>query len=580
MASWRWRIVLWLLLIFCGRVLFGLSMPFWFEDERQVYLIGLRAYALGEWPYYGADVVWTDGRIPGALLGLLIRWPLEVWAAPEAPVIFLNVLSMAALVLFAWYVSRRLPAVPSWLVWTAPFLLPWTMDFSTHVVNPSYVLPGAIVFFVGFFEALPRLRRGILSVGVAWMMMGAGLCWTMQLHLSWVLLPPFVAAAAAGGIGALRRAPAGARVPMAGRAVGGLLAGCVMTGSVLAPTLIRDGIAAGGTADAVEIQARSPVVLITTAGRVLSFASFEVNRFLGQSTTERLLLVRRHPWLAPFILVAAVAGILHPLWMAWLAVRLPDRSASRDWTSVRYLTGFSILLIYLSYWLSVRGPQAHAFYVVWPVAALFAFTCWQAAVDARGRPLRRAERVAAASLAAVAVVHAGLAADRWARQSLYVDRGLVAQAIADGQHRLLGERRGAALDNSNAAVRAAAATDDLHLRDVRWEPLLGRFSAFSFGIVHQGRSAAWLDVRLAATYRDREGRVVDVREIVVKQILQPGTEREWSDVADGRVPPGAASATLELVGAEQALPAGDPAASSPGNARGSDQGIGRVRTGG
>ena len=43
-------------------------MPFWFEDERQVYLIGLQSFARGEWPYFGADVVWTGGQVPGALL--------------------------------------------------------------------------------------------------------------------------------------------------------------------------------------------------------------------------------------------------------------------------------------------------------------------------------------------------------------------------------------------------------------------------------------------------------------------------------------------------------------------------------
>ena len=56
-------------LAFAFRLFYGLSMPFWFEDERQVYLIGLRSFARGEWPYFGADVVWTGGQLPGALLG-------------------------------------------------------------------------------------------------------------------------------------------------------------------------------------------------------------------------------------------------------------------------------------------------------------------------------------------------------------------------------------------------------------------------------------------------------------------------------------------------------------------------------
>jgi hypothetical protein len=46
--------------------------------------------------------------------------------------------------------------VPRWLIWTSLFTLPWTLNFSTHIVNPSYVLPAQVMFFVGFFEAMPQ----------------------------------------------------------------------------------------------------------------------------------------------------------------------------------------------------------------------------------------------------------------------------------------------------------------------------------------------------------------------------------------------------------------------------------------
>ena len=49
-----------------------------------------------------------------------------------------------------------------WLVWGWTMTVPWTLQFSTHIYNPSYVLAGAIVFFIGFFEALPALRVGVL----------------------------------------------------------------------------------------------------------------------------------------------------------------------------------------------------------------------------------------------------------------------------------------------------------------------------------------------------------------------------------------------------------------------------------
>jgi hypothetical protein len=560
--------------LFAFRLIYGLSMPFWSEDERQVYLIGLQAFARGEWPYFGADVVWTGGRVPGALLGLMVRWPLEVWAAPEAPFVLLNVLSFAALALFAWYLSRRYPGVPRWLLWSTPFLLPWTLNFSTHVVNPSYVLIGGVVFFIGFFEALPALRWGIVPLAIAWAMMGAGLVWTMQLHLSWVLLPPYILAAAVGLVAGRRRdggEVSGFRLRDLPQAAAGLLIGAAITGSLLAPTIARHGLGAGQVESAVQPQPQSPFGVIVTAARVLSFASFETNRFLGQSSTERALTLSRRPWLMPFVLIVAIAGILHPLWMAVSAFR-PARDGPADWTAVRLLLGATILLIYGSYFFSVRGAQAHSFYVVFPVALLFACACWEARVRAAGGRMPRLERVAAAALVASVVMHAGLAADRWTRQSLYVDRALVAGAIEQRMDRWLGERRGVALvpparpaglgpDAGRAfdeAFLTASAMDDLQVIATTWTPVLDRFSGFTLSVAHTGRAAAWLDIRFATAYMAADGRLLAAREGVIKQILQPGQLRTWTDIADDLVPPGAVTATITIIGAEKAIPARPP----------------------
>jgi len=34
--------------------------------------------------------------------------------------------------------------------------LPVAINYSAHVINPSYVLFAAILFFIGFFEAFPN----------------------------------------------------------------------------------------------------------------------------------------------------------------------------------------------------------------------------------------------------------------------------------------------------------------------------------------------------------------------------------------------------------------------------------------
>jgi hypothetical protein len=351
-------------------------------------------------------------------------------------------------------------------------------------------------------------------------------------------------------------------------AVVSFVAGAAVPGILLMPTILRFGWNAGQVDSAVAFHQQSPFELLTTTARVLSFASFEVNRFIGMSTAERLLVLWRHPVIALMVIPVGVAGILHPVWMAVSAFRSagPDKPAAQDWMRVRLLMLATIVLITGSYYFSVRGPQAHSFYVAFPVSALFAFTCWEVRARARGGRLPGLERIAMAVIAANMVLHAGLAIDRLGRQSLYVDRNLVSAAIADRNDRYLGDRRDTARGQQNReprsydavtdieAYRAATASVDLQLTAARWTPVASRISAFEITVANRSRAAAWLDIRLAATYTDAAGAVVESRELVIKQILQPGESRMWKDIADGWVPDEATSATIRIVGAEKVIP--------------------------
>src|SRR5437588_9863941 len=98
-------VALLLLGAFLFRLSFGLCSQFWADDERQVYLIGLKFYSTGAWPYFGPDVA-RGVQVPGALQGLLVGLPLTAAPFPEAPFVFLNLLSLASLCLLAWYCTR------------------------------------------------------------------------------------------------------------------------------------------------------------------------------------------------------------------------------------------------------------------------------------------------------------------------------------------------------------------------------------------------------------------------------------------------------------------------------------------
>jgi len=205
----------------------------------------------------------------------------------------LNVLSAGALAAFAVFLSKRFPALPRWLIWGWLFTIPWTLQYSTHVINPSYVLPAAIVFFIGFFEVVPAFRLGTITPPIAFAMMGAAVTWVMQIHMSWPLMLPYVAYACfstrADGIRAL-----------ATRLLA-FSAGALVPALVLIPTWVHFGLRAGsgGTLDNIHLHVVNPTILATTLARFLSFASLEINRFIATDGPKRLEFFQRHLWLAP-----------------------------------------------------------------------------------------------------------------------------------------------------------------------------------------------------------------------------------------------------------------------------------------
>src|SRR5262249_57610744 len=86
-GAWRprgWTVAALLLAAFALRLAFGLCSELFGPDESQIFLIGLKYFTTGEWPYFGPDVVYTHTQLPGALQGLLVGGPLFLVAEPEA----------------------------------------------------------------------------------------------------------------------------------------------------------------------------------------------------------------------------------------------------------------------------------------------------------------------------------------------------------------------------------------------------------------------------------------------------------------------------------------------------------------
>lgn len=419
--------LLFLLLVFCFRLFYGITSEFWFEDELQIYLIGLKFYTTGHWPFFGPDVVYSQSQIPGAFQGILTGGPFYLFPFPEAPYILLNLLTFASLFFLGYYIKKRVRDIPQWFLWPWIFTAPWVLNFSTHVLNPSYVLPFGIIFFISFLEIVPVFRTGIMKKNTAFLLMGTALLAVFQLHMSWVLLAPFILYAFYIQL----KQPVKSTIS----AVLFFLLGCLISGIFLLPTFIKFGFnsGSGGTGSNLVFNLQNFKEIGTVLMRYFSFASFESARFLGSNTASRLSFLNTFLWAVPFIVFAALTGFAQLIWML---VSLFRKNDFPEWKSLKLLIVASFLLIWFSFFFSIKGPSSHTFYVMFPLVMIYSFYCW--------KPLFKKtwiRRIAVVFLISGFIFNSCVAYNNFKTKSLYTNRSKPFQAIEKKDYHILGERR-------------------------------------------------------------------------------------------------------------------------------------------
>lgn len=420
-------LILLIVLLFGLRICYGLCC-YWMPDNLQIYLLGLKYYTTGLWPYFGPDVTYTDSQIPGALQGLLVGLPLYILSIPESPFFVLQVMVLASQVLLVWYVRQRLPAVPGWLVWLWLMSAPWAMAFSTIVVNPSYVLPFATLFFVCLLELLPLYRTRVISPYIAAGAMGLCVTAIMQLHMSWVLLVPYSLVALLYQLREDRR--------RALRLVPIYLCGLCIGAITLLPTISRYGVhSTGGTEKNVVFMLSNLKRVGDIFLRFLSFASFEVNyvmlavaRTSGDITAEQV-------WMLPIVIVLTVVGWVQVVYFSFcffLKSELPE------WKPLKVLVLATIGMVSLSFLFSLKGPSPHTFYMLFPLSMFYSLYCYQRLLAQR--PVLW-QRVFGVMVVLGVLFHIGIARYAYSRYSLYTDRARVVKAITDRDYKIVGRRR-------------------------------------------------------------------------------------------------------------------------------------------
>ncbi|HET9869674.1 MAG TPA: hypothetical protein VFR02_04140, partial [bacterium] len=428
------KILLALLGAYLFRLGFGLSMPFWPDDQKQTYLIGLKCYTTGTWPYYGPDVNGSEtaytSQLPGALEGLVIALPLKLLPIPEAPFILLNLMSLFAIGLLTWYFSKKVPLLSPGFIFGSLAVLPWDLQESTSIINPSWCLFGSALFFLGFFEALPGFKMGLVRPALCNALMGFALFWVMQFHMSWMYL------AALMGVSLFLQARE--RPAALGPALGCMALGALPSFAFMAPTLLKYGIPKGHNGSGFEsaFNFGNFIQFFTILARYLSLACYELPRFLGLTTKLRFEFIRESVFTFLPGMFLWVLGLVQAVVLFVMGFRKDH--PLKDWPVVRNVTFVSFLIIWASFWFTVKWPLAHIYYTCFPLVFLYSLYGWSRFAGSKGWRLFAKVYLASAFIFQIAyAVRAG----GHPELTLYHDRGKVVQAIQQKDYRVMGERR-------------------------------------------------------------------------------------------------------------------------------------------
>jgi hypothetical protein len=363
-----------LLVAFLFRLGFGLLYNGNMSDDIQTYLVGLKYYCTDEWPYFGPATGGSETtfatKLPGALEGFLIGSVLRIFPFAEAPFVFVNILSVAAIFFFAWYCQKRFPMFSLFYLLLYLLFLPMPL-FMTCINNMSFIIFGSVVFFIGFFESLPEFSLGLIPEKLAYAMMGFSFFWIMQFHLSWIFLVPLILVTF---VMRLSRDWKGFILMAVFFIVGSL-----PTLAFLIPTFIKYGLAKaiGGKGYFVPFEWRNFFLGSTILQRYLLLANFKIDNLFPSIDSHFSEFMKLRPifWvyaIAEFLLKYISRFEVFCLILFWL-FRDHARPA---WKETKFLTVILFFSIWSSFWFTVKFPLAHIYWVAFPVVMVYSLYGW------------------------------------------------------------------------------------------------------------------------------------------------------------------------------------------------------------
>lgn len=471
--SAKWKFAFLFLFLYAFHTFFGLAQAQWWEqDQLQTYLIGLKFATTGAWPFFGPDVNGIENQsfqsqIPGALEGLAIGLPLKLLPIPEAPYLFLNLLTTLGAALLAWYITQRIPRLSfPWLfLWIC--VTPWTLHKAAHIINPAYDFLPTVLFFIGFMETLPVFSLNLWPPLWSNAAMGFSLLWIMQFHFSYVYLVPlagFSLAAQTFNNISTAKAPTPPRAAknkgtgtvfegssilfswrLGGEPIFFFILGSLPAAVFLIPTFLQYGLGRTNVASGFTVPFNWYNVTegFTILARYLSLVCFELPRFIGISTVTRKAFLLEHPWiLAPGVLLW-FAGIGQALVLFGFGL-FKNRHPVPGWGPMRLLILGIYLMVWASFWFTIKLPLSHIYLVFYPWLMLYSCYVWSLFAERTWGPWAAKVFLGIALYFQMGYALAVLPHDSFYSQRpevAAIRRDVVVRALKERDYRVLGQRR-------------------------------------------------------------------------------------------------------------------------------------------
>ena len=138
--------------------------------------------------------------------------------------------------------------------------------------------------------------------------------------------------------------------------------------------------------------------------------------------------------MAPFAIFLLLVGFAFIVLFVWVFIKNKEK---RDWVWIKWLLFGSFVMLYLSFFFSIKGPSSHTFYLLFPIPMFYSFYCYRWLICKRVYWLNVLKVIAICGL----VFHIGLGMYNYRHKSLYKNRALVKESIEKKDYSILGKRR-------------------------------------------------------------------------------------------------------------------------------------------